>query len=70
MRQVVVYPGEDGYWVSECPSLPGCISQGKTKAEAIQNIKEAIDVYIEVLEEDQLSVPEDLTTMEKRNEQT
>ena len=46
MRQVVVYPGEDGYWVAECPSLPGCISQGRTKQEAIVNIKEAIEGYI------------------------
>jgi predicted RNase H-like HicB family nuclease len=57
MRQVVVYPGEDGYWVVECPSLPGCISQGKTKEEAIENIKEAIRGYIRALEEDGLSVP-------------
>ena len=46
MRQVIMYPGEDGYWVTECPSLPGCISQGETKEEAIKNIKEAIEVYI------------------------
>jgi predicted RNase H-like HicB family nuclease len=59
MRQVFVYPGEDGYWVSECPSLPGCISQGKTRQEAIENIKEAIDAYISVLEEDGLPVPEE-----------
>ena len=45
MRQVVIYPGEDGYWVVECPSLPGCVSQGKTKEEAAQNIKEAIRIY-------------------------
>jgi predicted RNase H-like HicB family nuclease len=57
MRQVVVYPGEDGYWVVECPSLPGCISQGKTKEEAIDNIKEAIRGYIRALEEDGLPVP-------------
>jgi predicted RNase H-like HicB family nuclease len=38
MRQAVIYPGEDGYWVAEVPSLPGCISQGKTKEEAIINI--------------------------------
>ena len=31
MRQVILYPGEDGYWVVECPSLPGCVSQGKPK---------------------------------------
>jgi predicted RNase H-like HicB family nuclease len=47
MRQIIMYPGEDGYWVAECVSLPGCISQGKTKEEAIANIKEAIELYIE-----------------------
>jgi predicted RNase H-like HicB family nuclease len=50
MRQVVLYPGEDGYWVAECPSLPGCVSQGKTKEEAIANIREAIVAYVEALE--------------------
>lgn len=59
MRQVVIYPGEDGFWVAECPSLPGCISQGETREDAVMNIKEAIDVYIEALEEDQLNVPEE-----------
>jgi predicted RNase H-like HicB family nuclease len=59
MRQVLIYPGEDGYFVAECPSLPGCISQGKTEAEALENIKEAIEVYIEALEEDGLDVPDD-----------
>lgn len=59
MRQVVVYPGEDGYWIAECPSLSGCISQGKTKEEAIANIKEAIEGYVAALEEDGLPVPED-----------
>jgi predicted RNase H-like HicB family nuclease len=57
MRQVLVYPGEDGYWVAECPTLPGCISQGETRAAAIMNIREAIELYVEVLEEDGLSVP-------------
>jgi len=59
MRQVVIYPGESGYWVAECPSLPGCITQGKTKEEAVANIREAIEAYIEALEEDGLAVPED-----------
>ena len=59
MRQVLVYRGEDGFWVVECPSLPGCISQGTTKAEALTNIKEAIDGYIAALHEDGLPVPED-----------
>lgn len=58
MRQVLIYPGEDGFWVAECPSLPGCISQGETKEEAVLNIREAIDLYIEVLEEDGNPIPE------------
>ncbi len=57
MREVLIYHGEDGYWIAECPSLPGCISQGKTKEEAIINIKEAIEGYILTLEEDNLPVP-------------
>jgi len=57
MRQVIVYPGEDSYWVAECPSLPGCISQGKTKEEAISNIREAIEGYVVTLEEDHLPIP-------------
>jgi predicted RNase H-like HicB family nuclease len=59
MRQVVIYPGEDGYWVAECPSLPGCVSQGKTKEEATENIKEAIRSYIAALQQDGLPVPEE-----------
>ncbi|HPO12175.1 MAG TPA: type II toxin-antitoxin system HicB family antitoxin [Candidatus Hydrogenedentes bacterium] len=59
MREVVIWPGEDGYWVAECPSLPGCISQGKSREEAVTNIKEAIDGYIEALLEDNLPVPEE-----------
>jgi predicted RNase H-like HicB family nuclease len=57
MRQVIVFPGEDNYWVVECPSLPGCISQGKTREEAISNIREAIEGYIFALQEDNLEVP-------------
>ncbi|MFH1942893.1 MAG: type II toxin-antitoxin system HicB family antitoxin [bacterium] len=59
MRQVVLYPGEDGYWVAECPSLPGCISQGETREDAVSNIREAIKGYIRALEEDNLSIPEE-----------
>ena len=57
MRQVILYPGEDGYWVAECPTLPGCISQGISKEEAVVNIKEAIQGYILALQEDGLSIP-------------
>ena len=59
MRQVVIYQDEEGYWISECPSLPGCLSQGKTKEEAMANIKEAIAGYIAALEEDGLPIPEE-----------
>ena len=59
MRQVIIKPGEDGFWLAECPSLPGCISQGLNKKEAIQNIREAIEGYLEVLQEDGSSIPDD-----------
>ena len=59
MRQVIIYPGEDGYWVAQCPSLPPCISQGKTKEEAIANIQEAIELYLKVLQEEGRVIPED-----------
>jgi len=59
-RQVLIYPGEDGFWVVECPSLPGCISQGKTKEEALENIREAIDLYVASLREDGAPIPESL----------
>ena len=54
MRQIILFPGEDNFWVAECPSLPGCVSQGQTREEAIQNIREAIQGYIASLEEDGL----------------
>ena len=59
MREVVIYRGEDGYWVVECPSLSGCVSQGKTRKEAIENIKEAISCYVSALKEDGIPVPKD-----------
>nr|MDQ3011593.1 type II toxin-antitoxin system HicB family antitoxin [Acidobacteriota bacterium] len=49
MRRVILYPGEDGYLVAEVPSLPGCISQGRTRDEALTNIREAIALHMEVL---------------------
>ncbi len=59
MRQVVISPGQDGYWVAECPSLPGCISQGPTREQAVLNIKEAIEGYVAALNEDGIPVPDD-----------
>jgi predicted RNase H-like HicB family nuclease len=59
MRQVLLYQDEEGFWTAECPSLPGCATQGRTKVEALQNIREAIKGYIAALEEDNLPVPEE-----------
>jgi predicted RNase H-like HicB family nuclease len=59
VRQVIIYRGEDDYWVAECPSLPGCLSQGKSKEDAVTNIREAIRGYVAALEEDKLAVPEE-----------
>ncbi|MBW4657707.1 MAG: type II toxin-antitoxin system HicB family antitoxin [Drouetiella hepatica Uher 2000/2452] len=58
-RKVLLYPGEDGYFVVEVPSLPGCISQGRTRDEALENIEEAITLYVEVLQNRGESVPDD-----------
>jgi predicted RNase H-like HicB family nuclease len=43
---VILSPGEDGYLVAECPVIPGCISQGRTRAEALRNIREAIELCL------------------------
>lgn len=61
MRRVFMYKGEDGWWVVECPSLPGCISQGKTQEEALANIKEAMEGYILSLQDDGMAIPADET---------
>jgi len=45
--KVVVEKGEDGYFVAHCPSLKSCWSQGKTREEALRNIREAIDLFLE-----------------------
>ncbi len=44
---IILLPGEDGYLVAECPVIPGCISQGRTRDEALQNIREAIELCLE-----------------------
>ena len=52
VRLVIIYPGEDNYWIAECPSLPGCVSQGKTREEAVENMRAAMQFYIETLQHD------------------
>jgi len=45
---VTIDRDEDGVWIAECPSIPGCVSQGVTKEEALENVKEAIQLCLEV----------------------
>ena len=45
---ITIYPDEDGVFIAECPSIPGCVSQGKTEEEAEENIREAIKECLEV----------------------
>jgi predicted RNase H-like HicB family nuclease len=45
---VTIDRDEDGMWVVECPSIPGCVSQGKTKTEALKNIKDAMELCLVV----------------------
>ncbi len=62
MRQIVLYQDESGAWIADVPSLPGCHSDGKTPEEAVERVKEAIDLWIEVAQEDGLSIPDDKHT--------
>jgi predicted RNase H-like HicB family nuclease len=60
MRQVVLYPDhEDGGWVAEVPSLPGCATQGRTREDAISNVRDAIQTWIAGAEEVGMDVPND-----------
>ncbi len=54
---VTLDDGEDGYIVASCPALPGCHSQGETREEALANIKEAIEGYIESMKEQGEAIP-------------
>ena len=59
--RVLIEPDEDGIFVAECPNLPGCISQGRTRDEAIENIKDAIRGYLASLEKHNEAVPLPIT---------
>lgn len=59
MRQVVLYQDEDGNWIAEVPSLPGCRSDGDTRDEAIENAKDAITVVLEYLHETGQPIPKE-----------
>lgn len=55
--RVVIEQDEDGAFVTECPALPGCVTQGATRSEALANIKDAIAGYIESLRKHNEPVP-------------
>jgi antitoxin HicB len=55
--RVVIAPDEDGFFVSECPALSGCVSQGKTREEAMTNIRDAIQGYLQSLEKHGEPIP-------------
>ena len=55
--RVLIEQDEDGAFVAECPSLPGCVSQGRTRDEAIANVKDAIAGYLESLRKHNEPIP-------------
>lgn len=59
--RVTIEQDEDGIFVAEVPSLPGCITQGATRKEAIENVKEAIELYLESLEAHGEPIPPPIT---------
>jgi predicted RNase H-like HicB family nuclease len=59
--RVLIEQDEDGVFVAEVPSLPGCVSQGGTREEAVSNVREAIALYLESLEEHGDPVPPPIT---------
>lgn len=48
--QIVLEQDEDGFWVAEVPAMPGCLSQGNTREEALDNVREAIEGWLEVMQ--------------------
>ena len=57
---VILEPGEDGYIVVNVPALPGCITQGRTREEALKNAREAIEAYVGILEKHNEPIPDDV----------
>ncbi|HEC63036.1 MAG TPA: type II toxin-antitoxin system HicB family antitoxin [Candidatus Acetothermia bacterium] len=55
--RVIIEQDEDGMFVAECPALPGCISQGKTRAEALEDIKDAVSGYLASLRKHDEPIP-------------
>ncbi len=61
---VTIDRDEDGVWIAECPSIPGCVSQGQTKDDALDNIREAISLCLEVRAEQGLPLTVEMRQVE------
>lgn len=68
-HKIIISQDEDGFFVAECSSLPGCISQGASKEEALVNIKDAIEGYIKSLKKHEEPIPKKLETFKNRYSQ-
>ena len=64
VRYKVVLEYNEGYYTATVPALPGCITQGRTKEEALERTKEAIQGYLESLRKDGLAIPDDVELAE------
>lgn len=65
MRQVLIHRDrEDGGWVCDVPSLPGCVSQGETKDEALRNVRDAIDAWTDAARSLGRDIPTDAQDVE------
>jgi predicted RNase H-like HicB family nuclease len=58
-------PEDDGRWTAEVPALPGCVTWGNTREQAVERIKEAIELYIEALSSDGKPIPDDRSVFTK-----
>jgi predicted RNase H-like HicB family nuclease len=67
MRNVLLYTDENGNWIAEVLSLPGCNSDGRTREEALARVRDAIALYLENLQRESLSIPEDYANCELVN---
>jgi predicted RNase H-like HicB family nuclease len=64
---ITIYQDEEGWYVVECPTIPGCMSQGETKEEALLNIQEAIQLCLEVRKEKGLPLTTECFEIEVQN---
>jgi predicted RNase H-like HicB family nuclease len=62
--KIALYTDEDGIWVAECLSMPGCVTQGDTRGKALENIREAMQGWLEAMAEEDPDISEHLPDIE------